>query len=325
MSNLTPGTDGAAGGRYTDAIIDAHHHVWDLERNRYPWLLPEAMVPHRYGDYSAIKHSYLAADYLRDTAGLGIVASVYMEAEWDPTDPLGETAYIAGVSETTGVPGAMVAQAWLDAPDAARLIAAQAALPIVRSVRHKPGGPSTAQEALAGGRTLMSDAQWRRGYARLAEHGLHFELQTPWWNLHEAAELATDVPETLIVINHAGVLLDREPATVAGWRAAMAEIATRPNVVVKASGLCVEGAPWSTELVREPLLTLVELFGADRVMFGSNFPVDGMFTDYRGLLDAFREAAEELSAPQQSALFHDTAARIYAPTPHGAPASGARS
>lgn len=305
--------EGAGGVRYAGPVVDAHHHVWDLERNRYPWLLPEVLVPHRYGDYSAIKQSYLPADYRRDTVGLGVVASVYMEAEWDPTDPLGETEYIEGLAASTGVPGAMVAQVWLDAPDAVEVVAAQAAHPLVRSVRHKPGGPATVDQARAGGRTLMSDRAWRRGYTALASHGLHFELQTPWWNLHEASDLAADVPETTIVVNHAGVLLDREPDTVAGWREAMAGLAAHANVVVKASGLCVAGTSWSTGLVREPLLTLVELFGADRVMFGSNFPVDGMFTDYAGLLDAYLESTETLAAEEQSAIFQGTADRIYAP------------
>ncbi|WP_240555766.1 amidohydrolase family protein [Plantibacter flavus] len=308
-----PESSGLAAARYAGPVIDAHHHVWDLERNRYPWLLPDVLVPHRYGDYNAVKRSYLPADYRRDTAGLGVVSSVYMEAEWNPADPLGETRYVEELSAEGGVPGAMAAQAWLDAPTAAEVVAAQAASPIVRSVRHKPGGPATADEARLGGRTLLSDPLWRRGYAALATHGLHFELQTPWWNLHEAADLAAEVPETLIVVNHAGVLLDREPATVAGWREAMAGLAAHANVVVKASGLCVAGVPWSSELVREPVLTLVELFGADRVMFGSNFPVDGMFTDYAGLLDAYLDATASLSAAQQRAIFHDTADRVYAP------------
>lgn len=298
---------------YAGPVIDAHHHVWDLERNLYPWLTPEGAVPHRYGDYSAIKRTYRAEDYLADAAGTGVVASVYMEAEWDPADPLGETRYVHDVARRTGVPGAMAAQAWLDAPDAAELLAAQAAHPLVRSVRHKPGGPASPDAARAGERSLMSDDRWREGYAALGPLGLHFELQTPWWNLAEAKALALDFPGTTLVVNHSGVLADREPGTVAAWRAALADVARAPNVVLKASGLCVAGRGWESlgneGLIRE----MVEIFGPERVMFGSNFPVDGMFVGYRRLLETYREALAPLPEEAQRAVLHDTAERVYRP------------
>ena len=157
--------ENSASDVYRGPIIDAHHHVWDLELDRHPWLRPGAKVPHRYGDYESIKHDYLPADLLADVAGQNVVATVYMEAEWDPADPLGETAWVARQRESSGVPGAMAAQAWLDAPDARQVLAAQAAHPFVRSIRHKPGGARSQQEAKSGLRSLMSDERWEAGYA----------------------------------------------------------------------------------------------------------------------------------------------------------------
>lgn len=303
-----------AAGRYRGPIIDAHHHVWDLDRNRYPWLEPGTLVPHRYGDYSGIKRNYLAEDFLADAAGSGVVASVYMEAEWDPSDPVGEVAYIGGVHESTGVPGAMVAQAWLDRDDVAEVLAQHAAHPLVRSVRHKPGGATNTSDADQGVRSLMSDERWRRGYARLAEHGLHFDLQTPWWNLAEAQQLADDFPDTTLIVNHSGVLASRDQEVVSQWRAALGRLATAPNVVIKASGLCVEGRPWRTADQRGPIREMVHIFGADRVMFGSNFPVDGMFVTYADLVETYREVLAEFPLGVQRAVFHDTAARVYRPS-----------
>lgn len=308
-----PELDSAA--RYDGPVIDAHHHVWDLERNRYPWLEPDVLVPHRYGDYSEIKRTYLAEDFLTDVVDQGVVASVYMEAEWDPEDPVGETRYIHGVQERTGAPGAMVAQAWLDAADVAEVLAAQAAFPLVRSVRHKPGGASSPGEAADGVRSLMSDETWREGYALLGEHGLHFDLQTPWWNLAEARRLADDFPGTTLIVNHSGVIASRDERVVSEWRSALEHVAGAPNVVIKASGLCVEGRPWATEDQRGPILDMLRVFGADRVMFGSNFPVDGMFVSYAGLLDTFRDVLAETPVAQQRAFFHDTAERVYRPEP----------
>ena len=78
---------------YEGPIIDAHHHFWEPELSRQPWLLPDANIPFRYGDYNAIKCSYLPPDLLRDAAGFNIVGSVTMETEWDLDDPVGEMVY----------------------------------------------------------------------------------------------------------------------------------------------------------------------------------------------------------------------------------------
>ncbi len=302
---------------YDGPIVDAHHHVWDLSLGRHPWLAPEGRVAHRYGDYAPITHDYLPADYRRDIADTGIVASVYMEAEWTPGDGLAEVAVVERYREETGVPGAMVAQAWLDAPDAAAQLAALAAVPAVKSVRHKPGGATSRAEAEAGARSLLSDEAWRAGYALLAANGLHFDLQTPWWNLGEARRLADDFPATTLVIDHAGVLASRDAETLVAWRAALAHVAEAPNVVIKASGLCVAGTPWTVDANRGPILDLVDVFGADRVMFGSNFPVDGMFVSLPGLVAGYREILADLDPAAQRAVFHDTAQRVYAPQPLG--------
>lgn len=305
--------DNDTGQRYAGPVIDSHHHIWDLAQDRHPWLRADAQVPHRYGDYSEIKQSYRPADYARDTAGANIVASVYVEAEWEPTDPLGETMYVTCQAAATGIPGAIVAQAWLDAPNADAVLASQAACPLVRGVRHKPGGAARADEADCGERTLMSDEAWRRGYALLACHGLHFELQTPWWHLHEAAALAADFPETLIVINHAGVLLDREPATIAGWRTALESVAGHSNVHIKASGLGVPGLAWAAADNRTVIHTLIDVFGAQRVLFGSNFPVDGMFGAFADIFDGVRDAVSDLPFETQRRFFFGNAQHLYRP------------
>lgn len=300
---------------YDGPIIDSHHHVWDLGLGRHPWLAAGASVAHRYGDYEPIKRDYLPADYLRDIVGTGVVASVYMEAEWTPGDGMAEVRTVERYREESGVPGSMVAQAWLDAPDAAERLSELAAAPAVKSVRHKPGGATSRADAEAGVPSLLSDDSWREGYAHLAEHGLHFDLQTPWWNLDEAHRLAVDFPETTIVIDHAGVLASRDDETVAAWRAALERAAGAPNVVIKASGLCVAGTPWTVEANRGPIEDLVRIFGAERVMFGSNFPVDGMFIDFRGLVEGYREILSAFDSDAQRAVFHDTAERVYDPRP----------
>ncbi|MBL6457724.1 amidohydrolase family protein [Belnapia sp. T6] len=289
---------------YAGPVVDAHHHVWDPRVNHHPWLTEAGVIPFRYGDYRAIRRPYLPPEIRADAAGQNLVGSVYVETEWDPADPLGEVRYASALSEQHGLPNAIVAQAWLDRADAPEVLAAHGAAPLVRSVRHKP-------TEFSRGRTLMSDAGWRRGYALLARHGLHFDLQTPWWNLGEAAQLAADIPETLIILNHTGLPADRSPAGLQGWRDAMAHLAEQPNVAVKISGLGQPGQPWAANGTAGIVREAVALFGPDRVMFASNFPVDSLCTGYDEIYRGFREAVADHPEAAQRAMFCDNARRIY--------------
>lgn len=295
-------------------IVDAHQHFWDPARNYHPWLRDEPMIPFRYGDYSDIRRKYLPPDYLEDAGRFHVVKTVYVETEWDPADPLGETAYIHSVAREYGFPNAVVAHARLDQPDAADVIAAHAGYPLVRSIRHKPKASASAREARRGAAGSMDDDQWRRGYAELQKHGLRFDLQTPWWHMDAALELARDFPQTQIIVNHAGLPSDRSDAGLAGWRNAMAELAQASNVAVKLSGLGLgRGVPWRVQENAPLILALIELFGFERCMFASNFPVDSVCASFETIFGGFEASVRHLPENQRRALFHDNAMRIYQP------------
>jgi predicted TIM-barrel fold metal-dependent hydrolase len=304
-----------AGGVWDGPIVDAHQHFWDPAVNNHPWLAPNAQIPFRYGDYSAIKRRYLPDTYRQDAAGHNVVQTVYVETEWDPTDPIGETRYASGIAARFGVPNAVVAQAWLHRPDVRAVLAEQAAFPLVRSVRHKPEGATRAEQAGAS-RTLMSDPTWRDGFALLAKHGLAFDLQTPWWHLDEAVDLARDFPNTMIILNHAGLPSRRDADSLNAWRAAVARFAACPNTVVKLSGLGVPGERWTPEGNGWIVRTAITLFGAERTMFGSNFPVDSLCATFTEIINGFKAILAPLPCVEQQAFFCDTARRVYRLAPH---------
>ncbi|MCQ2998695.1 amidohydrolase [Pseudomonas syringae] len=295
---------------WSGPIVDAHHHFWDPQVNHHPWLAPEANIPFRYGDYSAIKRRYLPPEYFADAGEHHVVQTVYVETEWDPRDPIGETRFVEQLAVRYGVPNAIVAQAWLDHPVALDLLKAQAVFKCVRSVRHKPGGP-TSPEQVGSQLSLMSDEHWRRSFAALHGLGLNFDLQTPWWNLPEAEQLAQDFPDTTIILNHAGLPSDRSEQGLAGWHAAMSQLAEQPNVVVKISGLGLPGKPWRAEdnawIVRE----IIAMFGADRAMFASNFPVDSLCGSFDDIYSGFKQIVRDLPVADQQQLFYSNARRIY--------------
>ena len=281
-------------------IVDAHQHFWDPRANYYPWLCDPEPIAFRYGDYAALRRPYLPADYFADARGFDVVKTVYIETEWDPRDPLGETAWVEQLRRETGFPTVMVAQAWLDRDDAAEVLERQAAFAFVRGIRHKPRPGA------------MRDARWRAGYARLGRLGLRFDLQTAWSELADAAALCRDFPDTQLVLNHTGLPADRSPEGIAGWQRALGVLAACPNAAIKISGLGAPGLPWTPERNRAVVLAAIEAFGADRAMFASNFPVDGLCATFAGIYAGFREIVKDFPAAEQRRLFHDNAVRLYA-------------
>jgi predicted TIM-barrel fold metal-dependent hydrolase len=292
-------------------IIDPHQHFWDLSLGKHPWLQDEPPPPFRYGDPRALRRDYLPFDYRTDTRTLRVVGTVYVETEWDPTDPAGETRWVERLASREGLPTAVVAQAWLDRDDAEDVVARQAACPLVRGIRHKPAAAPSPDAVVPGAPGSMGDPRWRAGYAQLAHHGLSFDLQTPWWHLGEAAALARAFPDTLIVLNHTGLPADRSTEGLRGWRAAMATLAHEPNVAVKISGLGVPGQPWTVELNREVVLRTIELFGVERAMFASNFPVDGLVATFDAIYTGFKAIVRDFPVSDRRRLFHDNAVRLY--------------
>lgn len=298
-------------------VIDAHHHIWDLQANHHPWLSEEPPPPFRYGDSGPLRRNYLPAGYRRDAAGQNIVATVYMEAEHDPADPLRETRWVHDIASREGLPQAMAGAVFLDRPDAGAIIRAQQDFPLVRSLRHKPKGVARPEAYDPGHRIpgSMRCPVWRAGYRLLADSRLFFELQTPWWHLPDALELARDFPGSPIVLNHLGLPADRSEAGLAGWRAAMARLSEAPNIRVKLSGICVPGERWTPDLNGWVVLEAVRLFGAGRCLWASNYPVDGLVAGFAEILGAMRAITAGLPRADRLALFHDVAARTYGLAP----------
>ena len=281
-------------------VADAHQHFWDPRVNYHPWLCEEPPIAFRYGAYSALRRPYLPEDYFADARGHEVVRTVYVETEWDPRDPLGETAWVERLRRETGYPTVMVAQAWLDRDDAAAVLERQASFPFVRGIRHKPCPGA------------MRESAFRAGYALLARCGLRFDLQAPWTELADAAALCRAHPDTQMILNHAGLPADRSAAGLAGWKRALRALAECPNAAIKISGICVPGLPWTAALNRDVVLSAIEIFGVERAMFASNFPVDGLCATFDEIYRGFEQIVEAFSASERRLLFHDNACRVYA-------------
>lgn len=293
------------------AIVDAHHHFWDLERNYYPWLCDPLSISFRYGDYSALKRNYLPADYRRDSAGFRIVKTVHMEGEWDRADPLAETRWLETVAAQSGLPSACIGHAEPDRPDIEEVLNGHAKSALMRGIRHKPYAAHDPRDARRGAAGSMDDPRWRKGYELLVRFGFSYDLQTPWWHLDAAADLAADFPRTRIIINHTGLPSDRSAEGLTAWRHGLENAAAQPNVAIKISGLGRPGLPWTLEANGPLIRDTIAIFGVDRCMFASNYPVDRLAGPFRTIYDGFLAAVADRPREDQIKLFHDNAVRIY--------------
>ncbi len=292
-------------------LIDAHHHLWDLDRHYYPWLRDRPEHHFFLGPYEPLKRNYLPADYRRDACGHNVLATVHCEAEWDRDDQVGETQWLTRVHEAEGIPAAIVAHAWFHTENAAEVLARQASFALVRGIRSKPVTSLSPDAMTPGASGTMQDPKWLEGFARLGQYGLSWDLRVPYWHLHEAAEVAAAFPGTPIVLNHTGFPWDRSPEGLAAWKRAMEAIARQPNVHLKVSEFGLKDQPWDYESNRTVVRTAIAIFGIDRCMFASNFPVAGLRIDYDTLVKSMSRMLEDFSDSDRQRFFVANAASFY--------------
>jgi predicted TIM-barrel fold metal-dependent hydrolase len=289
-------------------IVDAHHHLCDLSHS-YPWL-EGAAKPFRYhGDDRPLRRSYSLADYLADFEPLRLVGSVHIEN--GAADPQWEAEWIDSLTRESSIPSAQVTKVDLASPDAPARIEAFAALPSVRGVRDILNWHPDPRFTHRARSDLMTDAAWLRGFAALADNGLSFDLQVFPAQLPEAAPLAARHPGTRVILDHAGMPIGRDPESIRQWRAGMAALAAQENVVTKISALGTNDHGWAVDSLRPFVLDTIEIFGPDRCMFGSNFPVDSLYSTLAELYDAFDTITTGFSDGERRSLFGATASRTY--------------
>jgi predicted TIM-barrel fold metal-dependent hydrolase len=265
------------------------------------------MVPRIFGPYEPLRRDYPIGEYLADIAGTSVAKSVYVQANAANADA--EAAWVRKTAEESGWPHAIVAFADLMAPDVRPALDRLVKYALVRGVRMQVHWHENPQYRFAARPDLADDPQFRKNFAALADYGFSFDLQVFDTQMESAARLAGDFPKTTFVLQHAGMLEDLSDAGRARWRAAMTRLAAERNVVAKLSALGTfihrndpDHIAW---IARETLA----IFGAERCLFGSNFPIEKLWTDYASLIGAYRAAISDPDAAR--AVFHDTAARVY--------------
>ncbi len=271
-------------------IVDSHHHLWDLSAGRYPAWQDQYDNDFFLGDYRKICRDYLPADYVRDVTGFKVVGSVHIQAGRAPDEQVAETEWLEAVHRQHGLPCVMVGHVTFIQPDCAEVLAGHARSPLMRGIRSRPVTSSGPNERVAGAPGTMQDDHWRRNFALLEKHGMSWDMRIPYWHLVEGAEVARSFPGIPMVVNHTGLPLDRSEEGLVIWRRGLEALADCPNVIIKLSELGLPHGKWdipsNVRVVREA----AAIFGADRIIFGSNLPVSTLSTNFRGIVDVMLEA-----------------------------------
>jgi predicted TIM-barrel fold metal-dependent hydrolase len=292
-------------------IVDAHHHLWDLGKGHYPWLTDDYHADFFLGDYRSICRNYLPEDYLRASASQRVVATVHVEADRSRQEQVAETDWLHVLNGQYGFPNAVVAHAWFHRDDCEETLRAQVRYPLVRGIRSKPLTTATPGESVAGQPGSMQDHKWLEGFALLEKYGLSWDLRVPSWHLVEAAEVAAQFPRIPIALNHAGLPWDRSDAGLRAWRRAMERLAREPNTHVKLSEFGLKDQPWNEESNRIVVRETLAIFGAERCMFASNFPVSSLNADYDRVTACVAAALASERREVQEAVFCHNALRFY--------------
>ena len=297
--------------RYAGPIIDAHHHLWDLRLGRHPWLSEGDAGLKGLGDIAFLRRDYLVDDFLADAAGQNVVGSVYIEAVWDRSRPPEEEIdWLTTQPRPPGIAARAIGWAPLRGPGLDPALEALAARPVAGIRETVRWHPDPAKSWAPRG--VMEEPAWRAGVARLQQHGLLLELLMNPYQADELAALAEALPDQLFVVNHCGTPVDRDPAGLDRWRAGLATMARRPNILIKVSNqVGYASDPASAEAVATVIHTVLDAFGTGRAMFGTDYPVQRRTATYAWCCDSFRTAIADLSADEQRAVFHDNAARVY--------------
>jgi predicted TIM-barrel fold metal-dependent hydrolase len=158
---------------------------------------------------------------------------------------------------------------------------------------------------------MYDNADWRRGLKILSNHGYPFDLQVFPSQLQGASQLIRDFPSTRFILNHAGMLDSTDPETIRIWEDGLAQVASNDNVFCKLTGLGTFARASSADNYRPIVATALRLFGAQRCIFGSNFPVEGMWVSYGDFGEHMLDALGEITQTEKRAIFREAALKAY--------------
>ena len=285
--------------------IDTHHHLWDLNAVSYPWLEAKG-VTRFFGDPAPIQRNYLIDEFSAEAAPFGFVGSVHVQV--GAADAWEEAKWVQVVADANpDWPMAQVVFCDLTRPDLADQLDRFQTLSTVRGVRQIVGR-ALGEDAQTGTNELAQSDAFLEGLKAVGERGLTFDLQLIPELMPAIAEVLQQVPQTRVALCHAGSPHDRSPEGLREYAQALRSLSQLPQVYCKLSGLGMFDHNWSAQSIRPIVDICLDQFGAERCMFGSNFPVDKLYSSYEKLVQSYFRIVPD---GMQRSVFADAGRAFY--------------
>ena len=290
-------------------IIDSHHHVW-LKKD-LPWLTGPNQ-PRIFGAYDQIKRDYLIEEFLSDTCNLNIEKSIYVQTNWDTTKFEDEVIWVEKISATNdGLPNAIVCFCDLRQTDVRNDLDKLKKYNLIRGIRQQIHWHKNKAYRFSDKKSVPLEKNFRKNIGYLKDYNLSFDLQIFPNQFATSLSLIDEFYEVQFILEHAGMLEDTSKNGKIFWEDNMRELAKRKNVAVKISALGTFIRRNSTEHITWILNKTVDIFGIDRCMFGSNFPIEKLWTTYAELLKSYFISTSKWSKKSKENFFYNNAVRYY--------------
>jgi len=295
-------------------IVDAHHHLWDLNNadTKYSWLMVtegEAF----FGDYAAIRKSYLLEDYIEDAKNQNIIKSVHVQAEHDDDKPVNETAWLQNLADThsSKLPNAIVAFADFSKNNVSEILDAHQEYKNTRGIRQILSYNKDEPKYSHATEDFMKDSSWVENFKHIRNRNLSFDIQIYKHQMEDAVNLANKYNDVLFILNHTGEPCYQSKEYIESWEQNMTKLAKCENVVAKISGLGMFDPNWTIDSTRIFVEKTIQIFGIERCMFASNFPVDKIFNTFDTYWNSFKEITKNYSENDKQLLFSSNAEKYY--------------
>jgi len=295
-------------------IVDAHHHLWDLnnKHTKYSWLMVtegEAF----FGDYSAIRKSYLLEDYIKDAENQNLIKSVHVQAEHDDDKPVNETAWLQSLADnhSSKLPNAIVAFADFSKNNIVEILDGHQEYKNTKGIRQILSFNKEEPKYSHASEDFMKNTTWVENFKNIRNRNLSFDIQIYKHQMKDAADLANKYDDVLFILNHTGEPCYQTEEYIQSWEENMKKLAKCENVAAKISGLGMFDPQWTIDSTRIFVEKTIQIFGIDRCMFASNFPVDKIFNTFDNYWESFKEITKNYSENDKKLLFSSNAEKFY--------------
>jgi len=295
-------------------ILDAHHHIWIPEQYSpdlgYGWLRDVGSLK-PFGDPTTIQRDYTWDEYVAEPSQHTIDGSVYVQVDGAIADPVAETQWVQSTIDRPANRFRIIGLVDLAGPNAVEHIEGQLAFDSFKGVRQIISYLDDQPPLCFAAGHLLRNPKWRDQFALLGDHDLSFDLQLYPEQMAEAAEFIAQHPNVPIVIDHAGSPYDQSADGLIRWKEGLAVISQLENVSIKLSGFGMFDKHWSSASIQPMIDALLMMFGPERMMFGSNFPVDKLMAEFDHTVDRVLACIEPAGEAAVVSVFGQTACRFY--------------